>query len=65
MKLEQINQAVEGGQTVHWVNSLYVVVKDRLGQFFVVCKSNKHAIGLTHRDGITLNGTPEQFFITS
>ena len=63
MTLEQIKQAVESGKTVHWSSGLYAVIKDSLGQFLIICKANGYCIGLTWRDGITLNGTPEQFFI--
>lgn len=63
MNLQEIKAAVESGKTVHWSNSLYVVVKDRIGQWFVKCTSNNHHIGLTHTDGVTMNGKPEEFYI--
>jgi hypothetical protein len=63
MSLNEIKTAVEAGQTVHWANVAYVVVKDRLDQFLIVCKSNNSCVGLTWQDGVTVNGTPEQFFI--
>ena len=35
MTLEEINAAVDAGQTVHWANTGYVVHKDRLGQYLI------------------------------
>lgn len=63
MTLEEIKSAVKSGKTVHWVNSLYIVICDRFDEWFVKCRSNGHYIGLTWRDGVTMNGAPEQFFI--
>lgn len=63
MTLEQIKAAVDAGKTVHSVNSLYTVIKDKLGRYLIVCSYNNYCIGLTHQDGITMNGTPETFYI--
>ena len=63
MTLEQIKKAVESGKPVHWSNSLYRVIKDEIGQWLIVCDSNQYCIGLTWRDGVTMNGKPEDFFI--
>ena len=63
MTLEEIKAAVEAGHVVHWHNSAYKVVKDSLGQWMVKCTDNGNCIGLTHRDGVTMNGEPEEFFM--
>ena len=63
MTLEEIQAAVESGQIVCWSNSGYVVQKNRRGEFDIVCPQNGHRIGLTHQDGVTLNGKPESFYI--
>ena len=63
MTLEQIKQAIDDGKTVHWSNDLYTVIKDRLGQYLIICTSNDHCIGLTWKDGVTMNGQPEQFYV--
>lgn len=63
MTLEQIKEAVQAGKTVCWVNDGYRVIRDKLGQWFVCCRRNSDCIGLTHRDGVTMNGKPEQFYI--
>ena len=62
MTLEQITQAVQAGRVVHWASPLYRVIFDRLGQFLILCDANGNCIGLTHRDGVTLNGRESQFF---
>ncbi len=61
MTLDEIKAAVMAGHTVHWANECYRVVRDGLGQWLIVHPSM--TIGLTHRDGVTLNGKPEQFYI--
>lgn len=63
MTLQEIKNAVESGQVVKWSNDSYDVVKDGLDQWFIVCRFNDYAIGLTWRDGVTLNGKEEQFYI--
>lgn len=62
MTLNEIKQAVEAGKTVHWSNTGYEVIKDKLGQWLIICV-NGNAIGLTWDDGLTLNGKEEDFFI--
>jgi hypothetical protein len=63
MTLEEIKSAVEAGETVHWANQGYRVIKDRLGQWLIHCTLNDSYIGLTQADEITLNGKEEQFFL--
>jgi len=63
MTLEEINAAVDAGQTVHWANTGYVVHKDRLGQYLITYVPNGSCIGLTDREGQRLNGKEAEFFI--
>jgi hypothetical protein len=63
MTLNEIKSAVEAGQSVHWANDGYSVIKDKLGQFLIIFKTNESCIGLTWRDGITLNGKEADFYI--
>ena len=63
MTLEEINAAVDAGQTVHWANTGYVVHKDRLGQYLITYLPNDSCIGLTDRGGQRLNGKEAEFFI--
>lgn len=64
MTLAEIKKAVESGKQVCWMNGSYVVIKDRKGQWFIKCNANGHCIGLTHRDGVTLNGKESDFFVS-
>ena len=63
MTLAEVKAAVDAGKDVRWANTLYVVVRDSLGQYFIKCTSNGSCIGLTWMDGVTLNGQEGQFFI--
>jgi hypothetical protein len=66
MTLDEIKSAVEAGQTVHWANDGYTVIKDCIGQWLIVWDlggNREHCIGLTWRDEVTMNGAPEEFFI--
>lgn len=67
MNLKEIKTAIEDGKTVHWSNSEYVVIKhfprSYQAEYLIKCLHNNHCIGLTWRDGKTLNGKEEQFYI--
>ena len=63
MTLEEIKQAIEDGKKVYWASEAYDVIKDSIGQYLISCNINGHCIGLTWRDGVTLNGKEEEFFI--
>jgi hypothetical protein len=63
MSLEAIKAAVSAGRTVHYQSRLYVVEHDSVGQWLIRCTANDSCIGLTWRDGVTLNGDPWHFFI--
>jgi hypothetical protein len=60
--LEEIREAVDKGHSVFHQNSAYQVIKDNLGQYLIT-HNNGHTIGLTWRDGVTLNGKLEEFLI--
>ena len=63
MTLQEIKDAVKAGKTVHWASRAYVVECDNIGQWLIHCTSNDNYIGLTWRDGVTMNGRPEEFFV--
>lgn len=63
MTLDEIKNAVDAGSGVHWKTYGYRVIKDNIGQYLIQCVMNEDCIGLTHRDGVTLNGKPEDFFV--
>ena len=63
MTLEEIKAAVRAGKTVHAGTRAYKVIEDSIGQWLICCTINDYCIGLTWRDGSTLNDKPENFFI--
>lgn len=64
MNAQEIKSAVLSGKKVFLDNNLYsVICSEKTQQWLIVCTTNGHCIGLTHRDGVTLNGNPEDFFI--
>ena len=63
MTLQEIKEAIKGGKIVNWTNNLYEVIKDKNGMYLIYCSSNGYCVGLTHKDGITMNGKEEDFYI--
>jgi len=63
MNLKEIKQAIKENKKVYWSNELYEVIKDKIGQYLIICKDNDYCIGLTWKDGKTLNGDEKDFFI--
>ncbi len=70
MNLQEIKSAIDADKIVHWANDSYVVIKHfprypDTPEYLIKCLSNDHCIGLTWRDGVTMNGKEEQFYINS
>lgn len=68
MTLDEIKAAVNAGKTVRWKSPAYTVIRDRLGQYLIAYRHGERDasyIGLTWRDGVTLNGKTDDFYITS
>lgn len=67
MTLNEIKEAVRGGNMVYWKNRAYQVKLNTLAtgaeQWSIVYYHNGYTIGLTWRDGVTLNGEESDFFI--
>lgn len=63
MTLDEIKSAVDKGLKVHQTHEGYQVIKSKFGEYLITYKYNEWCIGLTWRDGVTLNGTEDQFFI--
>ncbi len=68
MNLQEIKSAIDADKTVHWANDSYVVIKHfprypDTPEYLIKCLSNDHCIGLTWKDGVTMNGKEEQFYI--
>lgn len=63
MTLNEIKSALAQGKRVFQGHGGYEVIRDELGQYLIKCRANDYCIGLTWRDGKTMNGKPEEFFI--
>lgn len=61
MTLNEIKAALAQGKRVFHQNANYEVIRDNLDQYLIKCRSNDYCIGLTWKDGKTLNGKPEEF----
>jgi hypothetical protein len=62
MTLEQIKEAIDAGKKVFQHDHEHEVIKDNLGQYLIVYHPNGYTIGLTHQDGVTMNGKETEFF---
>lgn len=62
MTLEQIKQAIAEGKKVYWASLAYDVIKDDIGQYLIKCNLNGSCVGLTWRDGVTMNESEDDFF---
>jgi hypothetical protein len=67
MTLQEIKNAVEAGKTVHWSNEGYCVIKGKRSQEWLIVWQlgtlQENCIGLTWRDGVTMNGKEKDFYI--
>jgi hypothetical protein len=65
MNLQEIKDAIEAGKKVYWSNKGYEVVKGKYEYLIIWNRGGRdeNCIGLTHRDGITVNGKENEFFI--
>jgi hypothetical protein len=74
LSLQQIADAVDAGRTVHWRTPSYTVHKgpahrDEPGNCinpalrYTIDHANGQSLGLTWRDGVTLNGKECDFYI--
>lgn len=70
MKLNEIKAALDAGVKVFWSSECYDVIKDVIKkkdepdfvQYLINCNQNNYCIGLTHQDGVTMNGEEGDFF---
>ncbi len=66
MKLEEIKKAVNEGHKVCWKHSLYTVIKDEDDYYMIAWNEgarDANYTGLTHKDGVTMNGEEKDFYI--
>jgi hypothetical protein len=63
--IPEIKAAIDAGRPVKCDSEAYDVIKDRLGQYLIICRSNGYCIGLHGQEGTqyenVLNGT--KFYI--
>lgn len=64
MTLQEIKDAVQAGKTVHCGCDGYIIHYDDIAGYLIMCEWNGFCIGLTHQDSVTMNGDPEEFYIT-
>jgi len=50
------------GGNVYWKQDNYHVIKGVKDAYYILCNNNGNAVGLTHRDGFTLNGVESDFY---
>jgi hypothetical protein len=63
MNLKQIKKSLSEGKKVFWSNENYQVILDLItNEYLIKCIPNNHIIGLTHKNGRTLNGEENEFF---
>jgi hypothetical protein len=62
MNLQEIKEAINNGQKVYWANENYEVILGKSGYYLIECVVNGNCIGLTHIDGVTLNGNENEFY---
>jgi len=59
--VQEIKKAVDEGKTVYSGNEAYTVIKDKVGQYLIICSLNNYCIGLSGLEGTQyenkLNGT--------
>lgn len=63
MNLQEIKNSISQGRKVFWKNNSYEVIRDNQNKYLICCNLNDHCIGLTHLDGVTLNGNENDFFL--
>lgn len=62
MTLSEIKQVIGDGKRVFWKNRGYEVIFDGK-QYLIKCHFNDSYIGLTWRDGVTMNGKEDDFVV--
>lgn len=61
MTLSDIKFALKIGRNVFWKNDNYKVIKDSVGQYFIISNYNGNCVGLTNKQGQLIE-KPESFY---
>lgn len=48
---QEIKDAVDAGKTVYAGSGIYLVIKDKIGQYLIKCTANGSCVGLTGQEG--------------
>ncbi len=65
MNLQEIKDAIEKGHRVYWKNKGYEVIKGKY-EYLIIWNQggrDENCTGLTHRDGVTMNGEEDDFML--
>lgn len=65
MTLQEIKDAVNAGKIVYWVHEGYKVIRFGYNndyEYYIQFRTG-NVLGLTHADGVTLNGDESEFYI--
>ena len=64
MELQKIKNELAKGNRVFWSNKNYEVIQSKYTlEYLVKCHLNDSYIGLTWRDGVTMNGEQKDFYM--
>ncbi len=61
--LQAVKDAVDAGKRVYMANVSYVVIKGSFGDYLIWREANAYCIGLTWRDGVTMNCKLDELFM--
>lgn len=42
----QLKNLVQTGLTIYWKSTNYIVKKDKIGQYLIICQSNNACVGI-------------------
>ena len=62
MTLDEIKSAVDQGRKVYNGHKGYEVIRSKYGEYLIHYRGSEWYIGLTWKDGVTMNGKEEEFF---
>lgn len=63
MTLQEIKNAVDQGLKVFQHHDGYEVIRSDYGEYLIHYRGSEWYIGLTWKDGVTMNGKENEFYI--
>lgn len=61
--IKEVKRAVDSGKMVYWKNMAYPVMRDSLGQYFIIFTLTQMCHGLTNAEETRLSGEIAEFYI--